>query len=105
MKILLILLGYFICFAAICQPTVKIKDKKTNEEYYVLKSDPAVKHGSYKILNFKQLAEEGFYNLNKKDSSLVEYINGEKIGEGKYSNDEKVGIWQYYKKKEIVSNL
>ena len=49
-----------------------LKEKK-GESYYVLKSDPKIKHGTYQYSKKKQLIEKG-----------------------QYDNGKKIGVWEFY---------
>ena len=71
--------------------------------YYVLKSDPDVKHGEYKIKSWggNEILLEGKYDTNKKVGHWTERYygrtnNGTLKNSGKYQDDQKVGIWTYY---------
>lgn len=79
--------------------TVKIENKGNSsiEEYQVLESDQAVKHGWYKKYKYKgELQTSGFYNYGQKDSLWVEYYGRQILHQGLYSNDQKNGLWTYY---------
>ena len=51
------------------QQTKKIVDQKTNETYFVLKSDKSIKHGEYNKFSYKKtLLIKGSYKQGLKDS-------------------------------------
>ena len=81
------------------------KSKQVYEQYWVLESNPSIKHGPF--VSYKQMTEnqwkdykkgrlnldgfvqyKGFYNLNKKDSTWYEKGNIRS-----YKNGKKAGIW------------
>jgi len=75
------------------------------EEYYVLKGDKSIKHGSY--LKYKtggiRILESGSYNNGQKDGIWISFykFNNRNIHnikeKGAYVNGKKNGIWaQYY---------
>lgn len=84
----------------------KILDElnKEKEVYYVLSSDTAVRHGSYKQIKYKKnVLISGYYKMGAKDSLWTEYDwRGTKNGRckircsGNYSKGKKVGIWKFY---------
>lgn len=100
----------FFCTVAYSQETVLVSKKKPPlnnqlgymEEYYVLKADKKVKHGSYVKLN------ESF--MGNSLHSTGSYINGKKHGlwqtyyvginnlkeKGYYKDDLRDSIWQYF---------
>jgi protein TonB len=77
---------------------------KEKEVYYVLKSHPKIKQGSYqKILSNGTVALSGYYKHGLKDSVWTEYTNdGKLLYKGKYSKDVKTGVWEYYTYNEIL---
>ncbi|MEO6831197.1 MAG: energy transducer TonB, partial [Chitinophagaceae bacterium] len=51
------------------QKTTKVRDKKTNEVYRVIRSDNTAKHGEYKKYSFhNKLLIKGYYKFGQKDS-------------------------------------
>lgn len=72
--------------------TKKIKNKKTHETYFVLKSDPTVKHGEYKKCSYKNdLLVKGYYKLGVKDSIWECYnTRGELILKYDYTKKELI---------------
>ncbi len=68
-----IILVLFISFSY-SQETVKKKNRKTSEEFHVLKSNKKIKHGPYTKYFFRNEI----------------HISGQ------YENDEKTGVWKYY---------
>jgi protein TonB len=102
MSRILILITFLPAFL-IAQETKKITKTDDNtgikEIYYVLKSNKSLRHGNYKKYGFNQkLAEEGFYKNGQKDSIWYEYSwSGKKLrSTGLYSEDNKIGVWEYY---------
>jgi len=71
-----------------------------NEEFYVMKKNPSVKHGEY----YKQTKkngipfEKGFYKDGKRDGKWKIKIQGNSrvYSTGKYVAGKKVGQWTYY---------
>ena len=76
--------------------TIKNKNPKSQEEYYVLKSNKSVKHGSYKKYNYKnKLVFEGHFTNGVKDSIWEFYdYQGNLEQKYNYTNNEIL----YYKK-------
>ena len=82
------------------QETKKVVDKKTNETFYVLKSDNKTKHGDYKKYNYgrKKVIISGNYKLGAKDGAWS-YFNfvGDKLQySGNYKQDVKDSVWSYF---------
>jgi protein TonB len=103
MKLLLTVFLILIAQMAIGQETKKVTEKHFNptytEEYFVLKSDPDIRHGNYKKLGYKDcLVVNGYFKENKKDSLWTEYFWRTNIVEnqGSYRADKKIGIWSKY---------
>lgn len=124
MKLLAILLLLCVSQLAFSQKTKLIKhtiDRTEKEQYYVLKSNTAIRHGEYTRYEFKNLAEKGFYDNGKKTGTwetygwkrletTTEYLDGKKEGEyrsyhwgikmlkeqGFYKNDQKDSTWTTY---------
>jgi len=75
------------------------KDKKenTSEVYYVLKSNPTIKHGEYQKFYNDNIKVSGFYDNDKQDSLWIEYSwSGKTEAKGKYKQGQKIGVWEYY---------
>ncbi|MDF7812933.1 energy transducer TonB [Hymenobacter sp. YC55] len=96
-----------VAFPLICsgQDTKKVlvKSKNSNyrEEYSVLKTAPTLKHGRYMKYEggfLRKTIVSGYYTNGKKDSLWTEYSWNHKSlwSKGRYHNDQKVGIWEYY---------
>ncbi|MEO6522678.1 MAG: energy transducer TonB [Mucilaginibacter sp.] len=67
------------------------------EIYEVLKSDTAIKQGSYKKHQWGRLITEGYYKNNKKDSIWQEYGYAGKLSSKRYYKDGvAVGVWEFY---------
>ncbi len=65
----ILLIFLFIPIMIIGQETKKIKNKESNEIYFVLKSDMATKHGMYKKFSYNnKLLIKGYYKQGVKDS-------------------------------------
>jgi len=91
------------------QKTKKVTNEVTNEIFYVLKSDKKVRHGEYKMFDFKgKLLVNGYYKYGAKDS-IWEYYNSKErlISKYDYTNDELIfydpNIWKDKKYKLIVN--
>jgi TonB family protein len=81
---------------------VKTKDGHYTEEFHVLKSNKAIRHGSFKKLDDdKRILLTGFHKNGLKDSLWTAYYkwSGVTKNTGMYSNDTKVGEWKYYDQK------
>lgn len=93
---------FFIIFfstSILAQETMAVKNKKTNEVYFVLKSDKKTKHGKYQKFNDdKKIIVEGYYKDGKKDSIWIQYqSNGNQLSsKGNYLLNEKIGVWELY---------
>ncbi|WP_167856922.1 energy transducer TonB [Hymenobacter aquaticus] len=89
------------------QETRKVTSYSTtpisNEVYYVLKSDKAVKHGPYSLYRGRQLAlaTQGHYTQGRKDSIWTSYDwNGSTVvARGAYQNDQRAGLWEFFTSK------
>jgi antitoxin component YwqK of YwqJK toxin-antitoxin module len=70
----------------------------SKEFFYVLKSNPDIRHGSYKITyKVSRIKVTGYYNNGIKDGFWVEYRKGgKKKCEGLYRGEDKIGVWNYY---------
>lgn len=72
-------------------------DPDYKEVYYVLKNDPSVRHGEYRLTYRNKVLLTGYYNMGLKDSTWMQYSpSGQLKLSGHYSGDNKVGKWQYY---------
>lgn len=70
------------------------------ETYYVLKSDTAVRHGSYKAETADQLLIEGHYTMGYMDSIWTQYnLQGKIRSRGWYEKSRRDSIWEYYDRK------
>ena len=71
-----------------------------DEEYYVMKKEPSIKHGEYFRQSKKNgiAFEKGFYKNGKKDGKwTIKLQNNSRVySTGSYSNGKKVGQWTYY---------
>jgi antitoxin component YwqK of YwqJK toxin-antitoxin module len=72
------------------------RSKILKEEYYVLKHNKSVKHGSYKFYYSNgQLKEIGNYKNGLKDGKWIVYRNRGDVDEVQfYRLGEKTGIWE-----------
>lgn len=79
------------------QDLIEIKNKKSNEKYFVLKSNQNIKHGKYEKFHAKNKVEvSGHYSDNQKDSLWSYYAwDGNITEKGTYKNDLKNGSWEY----------
>ena len=70
------------------------------EIFYVLKSDSAVRHGSYRLVLNGKILIDGFYKSGKKDS-LWSGLNekGKLRFRGSYKENRRVGIWEFNNEK------
>jgi hypothetical protein len=78
--------------------TIQNENPPYKEEYYVLKSDTSIKHGSYNKYAFpKQIVTSGFYKNGKKDSIWTDYNRetNAPINKGAFFNGQKKGVWEY----------
>lgn len=99
-----VLVAAVFALHATAQETVERVIKDPNrpgyaETFTVLKSKKSIKHGPYiKVNGEAKVVASGFFKQNKKDSTWEEYnYNGSiLLSRGKYFNDEKVGVWEYY---------
>jgi periplasmic protein TonB len=95
------ILFFIILFSSVVfsQETIQIKNKKTNEVYFVLKSDKKTKHGKYQKFNSdRKIVTEGYYKNGKKDSLWIHYqSNGHDLSsKGNYLAEKKIGVWELY---------
>lgn len=91
------------------QATTKVTKDSLNyrEKYEVLKSNPQIKQGEYRLsaISTGKLLTTGFYKNNLKDGKWHEYNNdGYAIVEGTYKDGKKVGEWSYFGKLWVVNN-
>ncbi|MEY3679387.1 MAG: hypothetical protein RI924_1528 [Bacteroidota bacterium] len=71
----------------------------TTETYHVLKSDKKIKQGLYRKItqaSQRQLVEEGYYKMGKKDSLWTKTQDGKLQRAGTYKDDQKHGLWMSY---------
>ena len=88
----ILILLIFVPTMLFAQKTKKVTDELTNEVFYVLKSDKKIRHGEYKMLDFKgKLLVSGYYKYGVKDS-IWEYYNGKEqlIAKYDYTKDELI---------------
>jgi TonB family protein len=85
------------------QETHKVTEQRcikcVKEVYYVLKSDPKIRHGLYQKLGFKDVVlTSGYYKNGLKDSTWTQYdFEGKnKVNTGLYFQDKRVGLWEFY---------
>ena len=128
LKFSFILILFLGCQVAMSQPTKSVTDKRTNEQYEELKSDPNVRHGAYQqFYHNKKLQKKGFYKNNLKDSTWISFgydgeiklienykdglkegsfkiydYKGQILSEGNYQKDKKTGIWNYYEDAKLI---
>ncbi len=70
-----------------------------NEEFYVMKKTPDVKHGQYFKQTKKGIAfEKGFYKNGKRDGKWTIKMQGNSrvYSTGSYAAGKKIGQWSYY---------
>lgn len=74
-----------------------VRSKNGNkEEYYVLKSDENILHGSYERKG-PESQIIGEYNNGKKVGIWTEYSSGNKLrSRGEYADNARVGLWKFY---------
>ena len=108
MKILTLLLLTIITFATTAQELKLVtKTSQSNpftsykEEYYVLKDNKKIRHGSYKKWVNGRISLEGFHKNDNMDSTWTTYSSlGHIVSTGNYANNTKVGLWKFYDKDE-----
>lgn len=89
-------------FYLLAQDTKKInllsgdKYMKTEEVFYVLKSDENIKHGKYEKYHNKKLYARGYYHQNKKDSIWTVFNLAEVATIKYYSKGMKTGVWEFF---------
>jgi TonB family protein len=71
-----------------------------NEEFYVMKKTPTVKHGEYRKQTKKGgiAFEKGFYKNGKRDGKWIIKMKGNSrvYSTGSYKAGKKIGQWTYY---------
>ncbi|MBL4594719.1 MAG: energy transducer TonB, partial [Flavobacteriales bacterium] len=71
-----------------------------NEEFYVMKKTPGVKHGEYQKQSKRSgiAFEKGFFKNGKRDGKWTIKLQGNSrvYSTGKYIAGKKVGQWSYY---------
>lgn len=77
--------------------TVLSTNPNVKEFYYVLKSDPAVWHGLYKLTYKNKALVEGFFRYGAKDS-LWNYYNefGKLKMSGYFEDNKRIGSWKFF---------
>jgi len=99
MKYCLPLLFIFLSGNLLAQKTQKITREFPNsgikEVYEVLRSDTAIKNGSYKYQGAR-FATTGWYKNSQKDSVWICYGFGRISARGSYKNGKRDGIWDIY---------
>ena len=76
-------------------------------EYYVLRKDKTIKHGSYKSVWVNgNPRQEGYYHMGKKDSLWIYYNRMKPVvgSRGYYKEGKKIGIWEYYDDRGNILN-
>ncbi|QKJ32527.1 energy transducer TonB [Mucilaginibacter mali] len=108
-KLLILSIVIFISQALRAQKLVYMgidhMSKGVKEAFYVLRDDPHVKQGEYKLLRQRNYIPiyKGFYKNNLKDSLWREYdIREQLIAEGYYKAGAKTGVWKYYTDEEVT---
>ncbi|MES2278445.1 MAG: TonB family protein [Bacteroidota bacterium] len=94
------------CFAQATKSVVK-DSLNYREKYDVLKADPQIKQGKYRlsVKSSGKILTTGFYKNNRRDSVWREYNPRDYvIAEGHYKNGQKYGEWTYYGNLWKVSN-
>jgi len=66
------------------------------EVYHVLKSNHSILQGEYKNYHNGKLFTSGFYNNGKPDSTWMEYLGDNLVAVKHFSQDNRVGIWEFY---------
>lgn len=107
----LLIIPCLMVFVSLCfgQATTKVTKDSLDyrEKYEVLKSNPQIKQGEYRLsaISTGKLLTTGFYKNNLKDGKWHEYNdNGYAIVEGAYKEGKKVGDWSYFGKLWVVLN-
>jgi TonB family protein len=95
-----------LCVATLtsyAQETKKVTKHYSNpwykEEFFVLKAAPTTRQGAYARYEGRgDLTVKGYYSNGLKDSLWTEYHWGSTNirNQGKYRNDQKVGVWEVY---------
>lgn len=90
MRILISLLILIVPLSLFGQATIRISNKKTNETYFVLKSDTSIRQGSYKKWNWdNKLIIDGYYKHGKKDSVWT-FSNDQGVVDQKYNYTKSI---------------
>ncbi|HVG15990.1 MAG TPA: energy transducer TonB [Chitinophagaceae bacterium] len=85
-----------VCHAQETERKVKRSKNGDKEEFYVLKSDNDVMHGSYEKKG-NNSSVSGTYKNGLKDGVWTEFSKGSRLrSRGKYLNNEQVGLWKFY---------
>jgi antitoxin component YwqK of YwqJK toxin-antitoxin module len=107
---------FFIAATAYGQETkfVEKTEGQFGEEYYVLKSDKKVRHGTYvkyhrSILGTVALEESGAYEMGARHGEWTFFVRNSFKGysissKGNYFHGEKNGLWTYYHIDSIPRN-
>jgi protein TonB len=67
------------------------------ELFYVLKSDPEIRHGTYKMTFKDRTIVEGYYTNGLRDSIWNQYDEHGKLKmTGNFSNDKRIGSWKFF---------
>jgi periplasmic protein TonB len=75
------------------------KYNKIKDVYSVLKDNKTVKHGLYQHFRDDRLHFSGYYKMDKKDSTWINYThNGKVLTKRSYTENVKTGIWEFYDK-------
>ena len=96
-KFFYIILALFLSLSY-SQETVRKKNRKTSEEYYVLKSNKEVRQGLYKKYFYKKEIHISGQYLNGKKDGVWNYHhgNGKLSKVGRFKNGVKDSIWTSY---------
>jgi antitoxin component YwqK of YwqJK toxin-antitoxin module len=91
-----LLITTVLCKAQETERKVKYSKNGDKEEFYVLKSDNNVLHGSYEKKG-SYSSVTGTYNNGHKNGVWTEFSTGSKLrSRGSYDNDVRVGLWKFY---------
>jgi len=67
------------------------------ETFYVLRSDTAIRQGSYRLETLGKLVIEGNYKAGMKDSTWIQYnLKGVVRTRGWFKNNKRAGIWDFF---------
>jgi len=100
MKRLLALATFFAClnftYGQETERKVKRSQNGDKEEFYVLKSDNNILHGSYEKKG-SYTSVSGMYKNGLRDGLWTEHSTGNKLrSRGMYNENIRVGIWKFY---------